>query len=188
VEQKSVVFRRVNGRIVPIKVTRDEKIKGYLKSADMAVAGTLATGIGGAVAKFSMKKSKELQEFARKSSVAADEFTQLGKRFSFKSKFYKAQAILQRQNAAKARLRASSLKTFSKASLVSGSFFGGFLLGKGVQEAVEAKTGKDLSILPELGIYAGSSAATAAYLAGKGRTFKQLNRVAKVLRKGLQIF
>lgn len=187
-EAKSVVFRRVNGRIVPIKVTKTEKTNLYLKAADTAFAGAAGTVIGGSVAKFSMKKSKELTEFARQASFAAADFTKLSKKFSFKTKFYKAQAILQSQAARKARMRASTLKAFSKGSLAAGSFFGGFLLGKGIQEAIEAKTGKDLSILPEIGIYAGSTAATGAYLAGKGRTFKQLTKFAKVLRKGIQIF
>lgn len=192
-ERRNVVFRRIRGRIVPIRIKPGDKNRKQVRlGAGLIAAGTVVSATGGAVALGFSKRSIKAQQsafrfqkLARKASQRAQSGQQLNM-FRQVTNLGRVKTLLGRSRKAK---KASSILTKFAARTKGAALLGGAtLLGTGIQSilnatdkspSVEAKIGQDFAS----GI--AGDVASVAFAIGIGR-FAVGTRVAGALNKSVR--
>lgn len=178
-KQPNVVFRRVHGRIVPIRVSKREQIKRQeIRGGATLIAGglTVATGLGVAAGK-AEKAAKKF--FSDRGGFLRKQAPQHRKPRKRRKKVDPRQMDLGETFTAKAKRRSK----FSVRSQFFGRAAGAFLVGVGVERILEATTQDEeaRSVFPkaELAGAAASGATLFGLRAGQSRRISKTISAAK---------
>lgn len=171
-ERKDVVFRRVRGRIVPIRVQKSTpKNKTDLKKAagGLAVAGAgfgLSAGAGRLAARFVRESAhfeNSAREFSKQARNALKHFPNGGSKTSQMSfKFSQSEALKATRNATRSAAISKILHTNRNVVKGAGIVLGTALIGQGLKAAYEGATGKKVGVPGEFAAQATSGAAALA--------------------------
>lgn len=177
--ENKIAFRRIRGRIIPIKQKRNQNLVSTGKLIGAGVATALVTGEGTAQI---TKGAATMRMLAKKKFRAAGGiFARAAKGYIGRSKSLKANAVLLRKGAMLLR------KTRSPALLL-GTITSAYLISEGLQKGHEAITGKRSGRTNEyLSTVAGTVAAGAIgtlYYRRLGLGLGQALRTAKAARGG----
>lgn len=184
-----IAYRKIRGRIVPIRIKRDDQLKAGLKTAGAGVVAGAATA---ELASRATKKAAAYRVAAQRMFRASNAVLQSAARnkqmlFDFagnaaQAKDAKTAAILMRH-------RAKLLRRARVPILGVGTTIAGYLLGKGAENIQESQTGRQLGIAGEgLAQVVGAGAATgilSLYYKRLGlRSFRKAFRYAKATAVG----
>lgn len=137
-QQNDIVFRRIRGRIVPIKRKKTSYSDEYKKAASLAGGGALVSGLSG------RGFAKTLQRAKAKRSAA---FRLMNRTGGFLPESLQASRVVRLQKA-------------SKAFRVGGQIAGGALLSQGVQRFLRSQGVDDNDLAVSVGAEAGSQIAS----------------------------
>ena len=160
-EKKDVVFRRVRGRIVPIRVSKSkrEAIKGAALAAG-GVATALGAGhVAGSVVHAAAKAENVARTFrARAKEIASSAlknaepqpmlpgFTAAKRRAKILTPLVKSQVNAAMKSSASAHVKANVLFKASRHSSQMGRILGGALVGAGLTKIYEGVTGREATL------------------------------------------
>lgn len=144
-----IAYRRIKGRIVPIRIKRDEKLKRGFQTAAVGVAAGVATA---ELASRATKQAATYRVGAQKLFRASNEVIGAATRggqmvFDFAGNVSRAQDV--KAAAAIMRNRASILRKARKPILAAGTALSAYLLGKGLENIQESASGKELGLAGE---------------------------------------
>lgn len=171
-EKNRVVFRKVRGRIIPIKI-KDPTAGALKESAAYTGAGAatiLATALGVGE---SVKRAKRFRQYSRFADIDS-------KTFPESSNFF--------QKNKASFMKSSKMRMKTGKALKFGAFaLGGGLLGKGIEKGVEAYTGKEASGAQQVASsVAGQGTAALFYLGtGIGMLSGKTRAASRIFRKAV---
>lgn len=174
-----VTFRRIHGRIVPIKISDERKTGAKQVAAGVAV-GTTAGILGSDMIQASAHAEKDARALGSKSRL----YQKLGDRGSLGKSYANKKAIKAGKEAMQAAIKS---KKFEKASFrirSGGAIAAGALIGAGVHKLVGKET-KHSEEIAGASAVAGGFAVHHAYYKGVGNRSMQAAKIAikKLLRK-----
>lgn len=190
-QNKDVVFRRIGGRIVPIQAKKVKNDSSLKKAGLFGAAGAAIAAAGSEVASQLVKGAATLRQKAkiqfRSANVVLRGASQ-GGQMMFDLGGNAAKAAKSKKAAVALRGLAMVVRKARTPVLGFGALAGGFLIGKGIENAVESKTGKQFGLTGEgaaqvAGAAAGVLAST-LYYKRLGLPFKTAASYGKAFRAG----
>lgn len=195
-----IQFRKIHGRIVPIRDKSAEKkheaVNQVVKGAAIVAAGVGVAFVAGKVAAFAVKQSAQFANTARdfakaaRASRTAMDAKDAGQ-MAFKFVDHGAAFKTAGRNALRSQVISEALYRNRKLVKGAGIALGAGIIGQGVKTSYEAATGKKLGTKGQI---AASAAGTVAALGTGAAYFKSLGSssysaafreaLTKVIRKG----
>lgn len=191
-EKRDVVFRRIRGRIIPIRTGgKQSAIPKVGDSAKYAAAGVLAVAAGAEASSRIVKVAATVRQASkikfRAANLVLGGANNAGQfMLDFGGDFAKARRL---KTAGILMRRASTLIRSARRPILGGSILlGGFLLGRGIESGVESLRRKELKLPGEAAAnIAGGAAAligTALYYKRLGLPLRGALKYGSALRRG----
>lgn len=165
-KKPKIVFRRIKGRIVPIRVSGQKK---KIKGSGQLVAGVVVAAAGGKIA----AKATESFIFKSKSAESLMRLAQLKKQPSLSNLKFIAKALK----------KSKQLSVIGKLGQGLGILGGGVLISEGFKNLRDDREGIDAEIFSQLGAGAAAAAASIALKKNFGINPGSFKRVTELIKK-----